>query len=878
MTGPRAGTRPVSDDNPAAWQASGQTSSPDADPLTEAGRWELFGGGGTLSDVFFVDGSYGWAAGTSVWKTTDGGTTWRRLPSLWGASLHRIVFADRNRGWALGDDNRVLRTEDGGETWMVSLSGSSRYYDPPLEYQPPNDLWTTGRYSPCCEDFDYLLHSTDGGRTWLDPGDPPDTTSNGIEALDFFDRAHGWSVGSGFWLAQGNYGRVLVKTLDAGGTWTYTSLTMVPSNAAIGGISLGSVTHGWLAADAALWRSTDGGDTWAEQHIFPAKLTWLHTEDTTRAWAQHGASLGAPQMAARTGSFSARPPPTGCFSEPRSRGGARRAAVLPRRPTAVERGSVIFTLPAARLQEWFWDALTGWRSASATIERTTDGGATWQAANSGLQGIDAFKFVDARNGWTWHNASLGLAHTTDGGATWQPQDTGSAALTDLQFVDAQHGWVRNDLQIRRTTDGGQSWHAIPAPAEPVPGRGDTPQLLFVDATRGWVSFHWSTGECTPGPSFDSRLSHTTDGGSTWGPPEPVRVDHVTFLERDRGFGWYWHCEDRNYAAWEISRTEDGGRTWKYVLWNDDSSGPWDLYAADPERLWMGDARYSSDGGLTWTGQRVEAPWYGVGTWFDRTSRAFGRVYEAAGALLWYRATEVTAHRAARPPQVDGNLADWAGVPAYVLNADRAYRVQGPAPVPLDASATLQAAWNAGNLYFAIRVYDDALKVDSGAKPWQDDAVEIGLDGRHDHVRNWALDDDRQFTVTALGQIYESGAPLSGVPVARTNTPNGYILEFAIPKARLGELGLAAKTIAGLNWALIDDDDGGNAEAKLEWTGAETRGQRLLGPVAVERAGSCLRRAGYTHPHQARPDHHADALAHARNPPARSRGRELGRRI
>ena len=209
---------------------------------------------------------------------------------------------------------------------------------------------------------------------------------------------------------------------------------------------------------------------------------------------------------------------------------------------------------------------------------------------------------------------------------------------------------------------------------------------------------------------------------------------------------------------------------------------------------------------------------GGGGWFDRTGRAFART---SGGLLWYRATEVTAYRAYRPPQIDGNLADWAGVPIYVLNAEHAYRVLWTTPTPLDASATLQAAWDADNLYFALRVYDDVAKVDSGAKPWQDDAVEIGYDGRHDHVRNYARDDDRQFTVTALGQIYESGSPLTGVPVARVATSNGYILEFAIPKARLGNTFVGAGALSGLNWALIDDDDGGNADSKLEWTGAET---------------------------------------------------------
>ena len=102
---------------------SAAPDAPDADPLTEAGRWELFGRG-ALNDVFFVDGTYGWAAGTGVWKTTDGGATWRRIPVLAGTTLRRIVFADRNRGWALGHDNRVLRTEDGGETWTGTLGGS----------------------------------------------------------------------------------------------------------------------------------------------------------------------------------------------------------------------------------------------------------------------------------------------------------------------------------------------------------------------------------------------------------------------------------------------------------------------------------------------------------------------------------------------------------------------------------------------------------------------------------------------------------------------------------------------------------------------------------------------------------------------------------
>ena len=304
------------------------------------------------------------------------------------------------------------------------------------------------------------------------------------------------------------------------------------------------------------------------------------------------------------------------------------------------------------------------------------------------------------------------------------------------------------------------------------------------------------------------------------------MDRVTFLDRDHGFGWYLHPGWKCGTIWGISRSDDGGRTWVELQRGDTSSCiyvlPYDLYAADLERLWSPGMKpflgCSSDGGLTWTDQRAEAPRYWGGAWLDRTGRGFTGT---ESGLLWYRAAEVTAYHAYRPPKIDGNLADWTGVPMYVLNAERAYRVLWSTPTPLDAGAALQAAWDANTLYFALHVYDDAVKVDSGAKPWQDDAVEIGLDGRHDHVRNYSLDDDRQFTVTALGKVYESGVLLSDVPVARVGTPNGYILEFAIPKARLGELGLTAQALAGLNWTLIDDDDGGNVESKLEWTGTET---------------------------------------------------------
>ena len=163
-----------------------------------------------------------------------------------------------------------------------------------------------------------------------------------------------------------------------------------------------------------------------------------------------------------------------------------------------------------------------------------------------------------------------------------------------------------------------------------------------------------------------------------------------------------------------------------------------------------------------------------GTWFDRIGNAYAATQSG---LLRYRATELTAvpgHLARRV--VDGDLAEWQDVPAYGMKGGDAIRVDGASPAPLDGSAVIQAAWDADNLYFALRVYDDSVVTDSTGKPWQDDSVELGIDGNHDHARNWDRAYDRQFTVNAQGAVRER-QPLGSPHCRKADLPDGYVLEL-----------------------------------------------------------------------------------------------------
>ncbi len=92
--------------------------------------------------------------------STDAGHTFVQKVAPVRATLTRVYFADDRRGWAVGHDEVILRTTDGGETW-------SRVHWAPEHRQPLFDVWfaadgtgyAVGAYST-------MLRSTDFGATW----------------------------------------------------------------------------------------------------------------------------------------------------------------------------------------------------------------------------------------------------------------------------------------------------------------------------------------------------------------------------------------------------------------------------------------------------------------------------------------------------------------------------------------------------------------------------------------------------------------------------------------------------------------------------------------------------------------------------------------
>ena len=136
-----------------------------------------------------------WVAGSdgSVLHSADGGYTWepRNIPAYWDClGLSSIAFVNENRGWVWGEgfchggdipSYVTWETTDGGVTWEMSEENLAG-----ITFSDALNGWAFGYQS--------LLHTTDGGDTWVTEADIP---YNGLSynGLYFADATHGWAVG-----------------------------------------------------------------------------------------------------------------------------------------------------------------------------------------------------------------------------------------------------------------------------------------------------------------------------------------------------------------------------------------------------------------------------------------------------------------------------------------------------------------------------------------------------------------------------------------------------------------------------------------------------------------------------------------------------------
>jgi len=573
----------------------------------------------------FTDTDHGWAVTTTpttyddffeeytdwdaaVWHTRDGGQSWQRqtLPDA-ASILHDVEFADAQIGWAVGAKRTgevafgrtehagvIYHTTDGGETWVEQYSPAEKTLTA-VDFTDTLHGWAVGFPTSSGSDQRAVFHTSDGGQSW-EPQEPGNMYSPFWD-VQFIDHNRGYIVGANYVAA---WGPPVMRTFDGGATWE--DVKMDKANplsieglygiAVVGDRVIAVGDHDFIAASKRAWDSCDWtapepscnycGCLFEQSYLNPHYIFHdvFFTNDL-EGWVVGSKTFSVAHW--------------GQIVLHTQDGGQTWETQYEHSPD-IERLGDGFSVH--RLDDiHFTDDRNGWAVGSAemflrenrwekhgAIQRTTDGGQTWQEEGRSLSNESrpeffAVDFIDSQIGWALQgrgSSEVLLARTADGGTTWEWVDTGvngsmgvgfALVQGDVDFPDAQHGWAVGGLGvIVHTMDGGITWAQQTLTCD----WPECPKRLFavemIDSQTGWIG-----GE---------DLYRTTDSGENWLQQEtdvPGDIYAMQFLDAWHG----WLTGDRG----ALLRTSDGGATWERIETGEGIALN-GLYFVNPDQGWI----------------------------------------------------------------------------------------------------------------------------------------------------------------------------------------------------------------------------------------------------------------------------------------------------
>jgi photosystem II stability/assembly factor-like uncharacterized protein len=546
--------------------------------------------GNFLNSVFFLDKNTGYAAGEYgiMIKTIDGGLTWSKLNiSSNYYLLESVFFPCFDTGYCLGFDQIgmnyiLLKTIDAGQNWSIQPLTSELYA---IYFTDAITGYLVGRYGK-------ILKTTDGGNTWLSQSSG---TNEYLEYISFTDKNHGWISGSGY---------LLLKTSDGGSHWTIATQGIYHLS---GPICFTDSLTGYAAGSGDISKTTDGGFTWDTLSYWPNSASFssisfsdalhgcavgfdqnnLHgcastTNDGGHTWNYHCFNHDFWPL---SGVLAVSMPDTAVIFTAGQYGYMEKSDDSGVSWTELSSGkenfiwSILFTDDSVGYaggdagtimktinggQDWtninnlpivsytsisFPSANVGYVLGGNYLFKTTDGGITWTNIYYkfyvSLQSVfftsDNTGYMAATNGFTSYGYIL---KTTDGGSTWSVKDSAVSFsfLTKICFPNPETGYIIGGGMLMKTMDGGETWTQIPISERMY-------SVFFLNSDTGFL-----VGE---GTGYLGGVQKTTNGGISWSEQETTGT-YTTLMNVYFADPYSGYAVGTNGAC---LRTDDQGQTW-----------------------------------------------------------------------------------------------------------------------------------------------------------------------------------------------------------------------------------------------------------------------------------------------------------------------------
>lgn len=478
--------------------------------------------GNALNDVFFLDALSGWRVGDNgeILKTVDGGKSWVKQNSGLRTALTSVKFLDAKNGWALGVQGALLKTVDGGANWVQQGSSADQIGATKLYLLQPNTVLLTSSYTG-------LRVSMDGGASW---------TNRNVSYTDVGPDGSLWKQGYSS----------LTRSTDFGKTWTE---VLAPSNSYGNRLSFPDATGQALVIGS--WSGSFDYVTYRYNY----KLSFHRSQDAGAAWETFEArGLPATQGGNNNWVFADGLNALLTLGEVvyRSVDGGRNWQALPNPTQGEVRNRIL-------------DKNTILRGSSTSqgtqFSLSEDAGQTWRtvsvARSASIYDMDSFEFRKHASGvWTQRRYGETQSLSTDGMVSWQVlNDLGAAAAKALRaswFFDAKRGLALSAAgELLETGDGGLQW-SVKLKGLQTDGYRQQ-RFQFINASKGWLL------------NGDGKVYRTLDGGTSWSTSLQGRVTIAAFqfLDENKGFALATDYSDAElpYGKQILLASSDGGLSW-----------------------------------------------------------------------------------------------------------------------------------------------------------------------------------------------------------------------------------------------------------------------------------------------------------------------------